>query len=160
MSQQTIISLLEELGGLAILCESGRQALRIAAHNLRDPDLVKLLDSYAACYGGFASVLREEIDHLNGQPRPHPELGETLHKGWLNINAALIIEEGLAAGEVLSVGREALADVVRAYRQALLWPMPADVRSLLEYQYSRSKAMHDELLSQEQSVWAAALEEE
>lgn len=153
-------ALVEVLGELAILCESGQQALRIAARNLRDPDLVKLLDSYAARHGSFASALRQEIERLDGLPRPRPELGEALREGWLNIKAAMTIEEELTAREVLAVGREAVGDVLQAYRQVLLLPMPASVRSLLEYQYARSKAMRAELVERQDLASAAGVEED
>jgi uncharacterized protein (TIGR02284 family) len=133
------------LDNLIQACEASESDFRIAAQNVRDHELGRLLEGYANKYEQFGRGLRNQARRLDGDYEPGASVTEGVKRGWLNINAAMTIEEENMDLLVLAATANSEAATLKIYREALDKGLSGELRSIVEHQFAEIKAMYDHI---------------
>jgi uncharacterized protein (TIGR02284 family) len=136
------------LNGLVETCKDGAQGFRTAADGVEDPGLRRLFASYAEQRAQFATELEGLVARLGGDPADHGHVAGALHRGWINLKAAIT---GKDDGAVISECERGEDFAKERYKKALDTQLPADVRATVERQYMQVQQAHDHVRSLEQS---------
>ncbi len=118
----------------------GEEGFRMAAEKVKDHELKTLFSGYAAEraemsneLGGFANLDLEE---------KNPTVAGALHRGWINLKAALTSGNDHAILAECVRGED---HAVEAYRKALETNVPIDVRPIVESQSLRILTVHNQV---------------
>ncbi|MGE5072900.1 MAG: PA2169 family four-helix-bundle protein [Anaerolineae bacterium] len=128
---------LQALDKLIVILDAGERGYAIAAANVNNRALKLLFKTYARQRADFKQELAEQSK--DSAPRSHAlvALAAMIHRGRINIFAALTIgelqREHTVLKEVLVGERAAL----KVYEQALAKPLPASVKSVVQRQYEK-----------------------
>jgi uncharacterized protein (TIGR02284 family) len=140
-------ALASTLNQLVQTCRDAEQGFQAAAQGVDDPNLQHLFQSYAQQRGEFAAELEQEVGRLGRKPTERGHLTATLHRGWINIKAAVT---GRDEGTIISECERGENIAVQAYQEALTSSLPADLSAILERQLIRIREAHDQVRSLEQ----------
>ncbi len=133
------------LDNLIETCKAGKSDFRIAAQNIRDQELGRLLEDYARKYEQFGRALQNQAQRLDGASEPVGSVTEGLKRGWLNIEAAMTIEEENTDLLVLAATANSEAATLKIYREALDKGLPGELRSIVEHQFAEIEEMYDHI---------------
>jgi len=128
------------LNGLIEICEDGHHGFELAADDAKDGDLRMLFHRFAQQRSGFVTELRSLVRQLGGQAEDHGTAPGKLHRGWLNLKAALSSNEAHAVLAECERGEDA---AVKAYREALEKLDDPTSRELVSRQFASVQAAHD-----------------
>jgi uncharacterized protein (TIGR02284 family) len=137
MQMNDVISTLNEL---IQTCKDGEQGFTTAADGVSDPDLKRLFMTYAEQRGRFASELQAEVARLGGDPERKGSVVASLHRGWMNLKAAVTGNDDEAVIAAAETGEDVAKE---SYDKALRESLPADVREIVQRQYSGIREAHD-----------------
>ncbi len=131
------------LNRLLCLCGDSETGFQVAAENISNRGLKMLLKAYAQERVEFAQELAAAIRQLDGEPSCGGSLLAALHRGWIDLKAAMIIgplnTERIVLDEVLRGERVAQ----QAYRRALEAPLSQEIHDLLTRQHQQiEKVIH------------------
>src|SRR5918912_418890 len=118
-SNEEVIS---TLNGLIQTCRDGQEGFEAAADGVKNGELKELFREYARQRAGFV-----------GDSADSGTLGGSLHRGWMDIRAA--VSGGDDAGIITECERGEDA-AVQNYSAALGRDMPAGVRPVVERQFA------------------------
>lgn len=123
-----------------------QQGFAESAFHLIEPGLKERFIKYAAERAAMAGEL-QELERQHGKPEADDSgtLTGTLHRSWINLRSALSNESDLAILDEAERGEDA---AVAAYRKALEpadIPLPRSISSVVERQFSKVQAVHDEV---------------
>ncbi len=136
------------LNGLIETCKDGEQGFRSAAEGVGDPNLQRLFESYSQQRAQFAAELQTEVKRLAEDPVDSGHVVGALHRGWLNIKAAV---SGQDEGAIISECERGEDVAVRNYREALDKGLPSNIEIIVERQFLEVKQAHDQVRSLEQA---------
>lgn len=136
------------LNGLIETCKDGENGFRTAAEAIQDPSLRRLFESYSGQRAEFASELQTEVRRFAEEPAESGHIAGTLHRGWLNLKAAVT---GKDEGAIISECERGEDVAVRNYQEALESDLPTDVRAIVERQFLQVKEAHDHVRSLERA---------
>ncbi|HEX4748186.1 MAG TPA: PA2169 family four-helix-bundle protein [Bryobacteraceae bacterium] len=108
-------NLLEHLNHLVEVNKNSEEGFLNAAKNIKNSELETHFTDYSRQHARFAAELQREIAKLGGKP---PEQGTTsgaVHRGWMDLKAALT---GNSAGAILSSCESGEDSALAAYDQA------------------------------------------
>lgn len=137
----TILILLNDL---IQICRDGWEGFKNAAEDLKSGELKSLLLAYSAQRGEFAEELRT-VAHALGEHHP-PDSGRmsgALHRGWLNLKAALADNDRHAV--LVECERSEHAAVETYYKAVQGYDLPANIRQIIERQFVAIKSVHDRI---------------
>jgi len=127
------------------MAEASAKGYATAAANMANPGIKILFKFYAQQRAAYSDEILAELRGLGGDMKPGRSLPAMIHRGRVNIFAAMTIEkdrqERVILQEVLLGEKYAL----RAYRQALTAPFSAQARAMLQRQL-------DEILKADEQV--------
>ena len=124
--------------------KDGQQGFREAAADVEATDLKTLFSEYSLQRSKFSGELQQLARSLGADdPATGGSLGGAIHRGWINIKAALSSKDPHAILAECERGEDlAVAD----YKQALsVEGLPKDVAETLSAQYVEVKAAHDRI---------------
>lgn len=133
---------IETLNDLIENCKDGELGFRTCAENARSADLKALFQRRAHGCGEAAQQLQALVTRLGGAPDDGGSASGALHRGWVNLRAALAQDDDKAMlvecerGEDLAVAR---------YRRALETDLPSEVEAVVRRQYEGAQRNHDEI---------------
>lgn len=127
------------LNDLIETCKDGEQGFQQAADGVNRADLKSLFNEYARQRAQFASELQMEVSRLGGNPEKSGSVSGSLHRGWMNIKAAVTGKDDHAILAEAERGEDA---AVKAYQDALAKDLPSDLRSKVESQYNQVLEAH------------------
>jgi uncharacterized protein (TIGR02284 family) len=130
------------LNNLVETCKDGCEGFQTAADESKDPNLQSIFRRYSTQRADFARELRQVIGTLGGEPDKHGSVSGALHRGWINIKAAVSSNEPHAVLEEAERGEDA---AVAAYRDASEQIYDPVARDLVSRQFTAVKAAHDEV---------------
>lgn len=136
------------LNGLVETCKDGAQGFHTAADGVEEPGLRRLFTSYAEQRAQFAAELEGLVQGLGGDPADHGHVAGALHRGWINLKAAITGKDDGAIISECERGEDFAKD---RFRKALDADLPAAVRTAVERQYVQVQQAHDHIRSLEQS---------
>jgi uncharacterized protein (TIGR02284 family) len=128
------------LNGLIETCKDGEAGFRTSAEELRDPQTRQLFESYANQRANFARDLQGLVVKTGGDAETSGSTAGALHRGWLNIKAAIAGDEDKAILEEAERGEDT---AVKNYRDALAKDLPSGIRAAIERQYQDVQQTHN-----------------
>lgn len=131
---------IDVINGLIETCEDGQHGFSVAAKDVKDADLRMLFERYSAQRAAFVQELRSLVRQLGGEAEDHGSAPGKLHRGWINLKAALSSHEAHAVLAECERGEDA---AVKAYREALESLDDAVAREVVMRQYTQVQAAHD-----------------
>jgi uncharacterized protein (TIGR02284 family) len=149
-SNEEVVSTLNRL---IETCRDGQRGFQTAAEGVRRDDLKQLFLSYSQQRAHFVGALQDEVRRLGGEAEHEGSVAATLHRGWMGLMSAVTGRDDAA---ILAECERGEDSAVAAYRDALGRDLPANVRALVERQFSEVKQAHDRVRSLEKASGAGA----
>ena len=139
MSDQTSL-----LNDLIETLKDGQEGFRAAASDVESSDLKTLFAEYSLQRSKFAGELQTLARSLGAEdPEKEGSVAGALHRGWINLKAALTSKDEHA---ILAECERGEDSAVAEYKKALeAEKMPENVLAVLRGQYAKVKAAHDRI---------------
>jgi uncharacterized protein (TIGR02284 family) len=128
------------LNGLIETCKDGEKGFRTAAEGLTNGDLATLFMTYSEQRASFAAELEAEVRRLGGDPENGGTAMGVVHRGWIDIKAAVA---GKDDGAVIAEAERGEDHAVGEYRKALEKNLPTSIQTIVENQYIHVRDAHD-----------------
>jgi uncharacterized protein (TIGR02284 family) len=141
------------LNNLIETCKDGQNGFQTAADGVKNSELKTLFNTYAKQRAQFAGDLQSEVRRLGGDPEKSGSVAATLHRGWINIKSTVTGEDESA---VLAECERGEDSAVSNYQDALAANLPANVRDVVQRQFTQIKEAHDRIRSLEQASGTGA----
>ena len=136
------MSTISILNDLIETSEDGVKGFRTAAEDTKDTGLRELFLKRAQDCAAAAAELKQRVSGLGGKPDEGGSVAGAVHRGWVNLKAAVTPRTDLAILEECERGE----DVAKAhYRKALEDDLPDDVRTLVQKQSEGAIRNHDQI---------------
>ena len=137
-------SITSTLNNLIETSKDGEQGFRTSAENAQNAELKQLFMRRADDCARGAAELQAIVARLSWTTIEEPlDLAGAIHRGWVNLKAAVANRDDLAILEECERGE----DVAKAaYRSALeKTDLPAEIRTVVQKQYDGVLRNHDEI---------------
>jgi uncharacterized protein (TIGR02284 family) len=121
-------------------CKDGELGFRTAADDTRSADTQRMFLALARERADLAAELQREVERLGGTPASTGTVSGSLHRGWMNLTAAVT---GNDERSIIAAAERGEDSARTAYERALREPLPQATRMLVERQYERIRAAHD-----------------
>ena len=136
------------LNGLLETLRDGEHGFRTAASGVDDAELKRLFLSLSAQRGEFAAELESEILRLGKEPAQHGHVAGAMHRGWMDIKAAVT---GKDEGAIVSEVERGEDFAVKSFREAVQTGLPPAIQAVVLRQYTQIQDAHDHVRSLEQA---------
>ena len=137
----TINETIETLNGLTEILKDGEQGYRTAAKDVKAPELALVFERYATQRSHFASTLQAHVNNLGAKVEKSGTIAGDIHRGWINLKAALSSNEPHAVLVEAERGEEV---AVAAFETAIKHrDIDQPTRVLLNSQHGEIKAARD-----------------
>ncbi len=133
---------LDDLHLLLRVNRDTEESLRAAAAHIRNSELETLLSGYAGQHAKFAAEMREEIKRLGGDESETKTKDGALHRGWMDLKAALV---GTSVHSLLSSCESGEESVDAEYLDAMDRNPSGHIHALLEKQRQQVVGFHTHL---------------
>ena len=136
-------SITSTLNNLIETSKDGEQGFRTSAENAQNAELKQLFMRRADDCARGAAELQAIVARLGEEPEDSGSVAGAIHRGWVNLKAAVANRDDLAILEECERGE----DVAKAaYRSALeKTDLPAEIRTVVQKQYDGVLRNHDEI---------------
>lgn len=132
------------LNNLIETCRDGQNGFNAAAEGVENTEYKRLFEQYAQQRAQFVGELQGEVRRLGGDPENTGSIAAALHRGWINIKAAVT---GKDEHNILEECERGEDSAVRNYQDALAEALPADAQSLVRRQYQAVQEAHNRVRS-------------
>jgi uncharacterized protein (TIGR02284 family) len=131
------------LNELVETSKDGEKGFRTAAEDTKNAELKAIFLRRADDCAKGADDLQELVSRLGGRPEEGGSVAGAMHRGWVNLKAAVSSRDDLAILEECERGE----DVAKAkYRDALEdSTLPDDIRMVVQRQYDGVMRNHDQI---------------
>jgi len=130
------------LNDLIETSKDGEKGFNTAADDTKNPELKTTFRRRAQDCARSAADLQGLVARLGGKPETGGSVAGAVHRGWVNVKAAVSTRDDLAILEECERGE----DVAKArYGKALESTLPQDIRSIVERQYDGVMKNHDQI---------------
>jgi uncharacterized protein (TIGR02284 family) len=119
------------LNDLIATCKDGVNGFRTAANAVTNPGVKTLFTSRVTSIEAAASDLQAAVRRLGGDPADSGHAAASLHRGWINMKAALA---GQDEREIIEEAVRGEKTAVAHYRDALQTTLPDPILGLVERQ--------------------------
>ena len=137
------------LNNLIETCKDGENGFRTAAEHVKDRHLRTLFNTYAQQRAQFAAELQSEVRGLGGDPEMAGSVGGAMHRGWINLKAAVT---GGEEGAILAECERGEDAALKNYHEAQNVDLPEPVQDIVERQYRQVKEAHDRIRAMEKAT--------
>ncbi|MBX3245100.1 MAG: PA2169 family four-helix-bundle protein [Acidobacteria bacterium] len=132
--------LISTLNGMIETCRDGQEGFKQAAEGINDPEIKKEFYQYSQQRASFVGDLQDIVRTLGGDPENAGSLSGSLHRGWMNLKAAITGNDEAAIYNEC----ERSEDVAKAeYQNVLEQELPAYIQQTVQSQYSTILSTHD-----------------
>ncbi len=139
MNNNDVVSI---LNGLIETCKDGQEGFKTASETIRNSEFRRLFNIFSQQRAQFLAELQAEVHRIGGNPSQSGSVAGTLHRGWMNLKAAVTrVDEGAIIAECQR-GEEA---AVNNYQEALKADLPLDVQYVVKRQYMDIKDAYDRI---------------
>jgi uncharacterized protein (TIGR02284 family) len=128
------------LSRLTATCVDGEQGFVTAAEGIKDPQIRALFRRYARQRRDFRLELERAARRFGTRLDTSGSVAGTLHHAWMDIKSTVTRGDEAA---IVSEAERGEDSAVRAYREALSADLPADLRAIVERQFTEVQAAHD-----------------
>jgi uncharacterized protein (TIGR02284 family) len=122
------------------ICRDGQTGFETAADAIKDTSLQAELAQYSMQREVFAADLEVALDNLGELFRDAGSIAGALHRGWMNLKAAIASNDRYA---VLAECERGEDSAVKAYREAIAGNLSPSLQTLVESQYEQIQRVHD-----------------
>ena len=130
------------LNDLIETSKDGEKGFRAAAEDTKTTELEALFLRRAGDCAAGASELQQVVTRLGGKPEDSGTVAGAVHRGWVNLKAAVSSRTDLAILEECERGE----DVAKAsYTKALKEALPEEIRVVVQRQYEGVVSNHDQI---------------
>lgn len=137
LSNDDVIS---TLNGLIETNKDGQQGFKEAADGVDRSDLKSLFYEFSQQRAQFSGELQALVRDLGGDPETSGSISGAIHRGWINIKAAVTGKDEKAILNECERGEDIAKN---AYKSALENNLPANIRDTVQDQYGSVQAAHD-----------------
>lgn len=130
------------LNNLIETCKDGEQGYLTCSENATSPELKTLFASQARERGALASELQQQAQSLGITPETRGSISGAIHRGWVDLKAAITGQDDLAILNECERGEDA---ALKAYRSALAKEMPQPLREIVARQAESVQRAHDQI---------------
>jgi uncharacterized protein (TIGR02284 family) len=120
------------LNDLIDTCNDGLEGFKTASESVKNPVAKTLFSSRLPNIQRGMAELKAEVRRLGGDPDKTGTVGGAIHRGWINLKAAVTGKDEDAIVAECERGEEHAAHV---YEDALQKDLPLDTRAMVERQY-------------------------
>jgi uncharacterized protein (TIGR02284 family) len=136
---QNITSILNDLIETS---KDGEEGFRAAAEDSKNAELQAMFLRRAGDCASGADELQQLVAGLGDEPEDSGTVAGAVHRGWVNLKAAISSRTDLAILEECERGE----DVAKAsYSKALKDTLPEDIRIVVQRQYEGVLKNHDQI---------------
>lgn len=131
-------------------CRDGEHGYAHAAKEAKDPELARVFSQYATQRTQYIAELQQLLRSYGSEPVKHGSIGGSLHRGWIDLKAALSRNEPHAVLAECERGEDA---AVANYRTALTEAeLDMETRAVVQRQAAGVKEAHDRIKQLRDSV--------
>lgn len=127
---------IDQLNHLIEVNKDAEAGFRTAEENVRNTEIQTLFAGYSVQHARFAAQLQSEIERLGGTPSDSGTMGGSLHRGWMDVKAAL---SGHSVGSMLTACQTAEQSAESAYLDAIDANPSGQTHTLLEKHWEQIK---------------------
>jgi len=136
--QKEIVSTIDDL---IKTLKDGEEGFEQAADGVKDPQLKSLFNEYSRQRSRFVTELQQQVHDMGeSEPETSPSAAGALHRGWINLKAALTRGDDHA---ILAECERGEDSAVEEFRKALDNGLSAPLQEILSRQYAEIKGAHD-----------------
>lgn len=128
------------LNNLIETCKDGELGFKTAAEGLQSPDIKSKFLEYSRQRGEMVRQLQTEVRGLGGDPEKTGSMSGSLHRGWLDIKAAITGKDDHA---VLAEAERGEDVAKSAYESALKEALPGTSQTVVRQQADKVRQAHD-----------------
>lgn len=136
-SNSDVVSTLNEL---IETCKDGQEGFKQAAEGVERSDLKSLFFEFSQQRAHFAGELQSLVQNFGEEPETSGSTAGALHRGWINIKAAVTGKDEQAVLNECERGEDSAKST---YKEALEQPLPANVLDVVRNQFESIKMAHD-----------------
>jgi uncharacterized protein (TIGR02284 family) len=130
------------LNNLIETLKDGEKGFKAASEGVKSSSIkTKFLD-YSRERGLMASELQAEVRRLGGDPDKSGSVSGSLHRGWLDLKAALSGHDDHAVVAEAERGEDVAKTV---YENALKENLPASTQTIVQQQSVKIRRVHDDV---------------
>lgn len=133
-------AVIDILNGLIETCRDGQEGFKQAAEGTQAADLKKVFYDFSQQRASFVGELQDIVRTLGGDPENTGTISGAIHRGWMNIKAAVAGNDEAAILNECERGEDSAKG---AYEKALENDLPTYIRQTLQTQYQTVMAAHD-----------------
>jgi uncharacterized protein (TIGR02284 family) len=130
------------LNNLIETCKDGEKGYKSAAEGLQSSSIKARFLEYSRERGQMASELQAEVRRLGGDPDKSGSVSGSLHRGWLDLKAALTGHDDHAVVAEAERGEDVAKGV---YENALKEGLPSSAHTLVQQQAAKVRRAHDDV---------------
>ena len=130
------------LNNLIETCKDGQEGFKTCAEDIKNPELKALFTKHAEECAHAAGELQTEVIALGGTPEDSTSVSGDLHRRWVDVKS---IFTGKDEEAVLNEAERGEDVALKAYKEALAEPLPANVYAIIERQFHGVQRNHDQI---------------
>jgi uncharacterized protein (TIGR02284 family) len=130
------------LNNLIETCKDGEEGFKEAAEGVERSDLKSIFREYSQQRSEYASVLQGLVRSMGGDPETDSSISGAVHRGWINIKAAVTGQDEAAILNECERGEDYAKE---AYEEALKQPLPANIADVIRQQSQGVQAAHNRI---------------
>lgn len=130
------------LNNLIETCKDGQEGFKTCAEDTKNPELKALFTKHAEECAHAAGELQTEVIALGGTPEDSTSVSGDLHRRWVDVKS---IFTGKDEEAVLNEAERGEDVAMKAYKEALAEPLPANVYAIIERQFHGVQRNHDQI---------------
>lgn len=136
------------LNNLISTCRDGQEGFQTAAQHLKNQQFRSLFEQFARDRGEIAAELGQLVARHGAQPEREGSVPGMLHRGWMDLRAALT-----RGDEQIIAEAERGEDVAKsAFESALATIDDPDIKPVVDRAYQRVRQAHDRVRAMENAV--------
>jgi uncharacterized protein (TIGR02284 family) len=128
------------LNSLIETCKDGEKGFTEAAEGLKSADIKAKFLEYSRERAQMAAELQTEVRSLGGDPDKGGSMSGSVHRGWLNLKAAITGHDDHAIVSEAERGEDVAKE---AYESALKATLPPSAQTLVQQQAAKVRRVHD-----------------
>jgi uncharacterized protein (TIGR02284 family) len=130
------------LNNLIETLKDGEKGFKSAAEGVKSSSIRTRFLDYSRERGQMASELQAEVRRLGGDPDKSGSMSGSLHRGWLDLKAALSGHDDHAVVAEAERGEDVAKSV---YENALKENLPASTQAIVQQQAVKIRRVHDDV---------------
>jgi uncharacterized protein (TIGR02284 family) len=137
---------IDTLNRLIETIKDGEQGFKTAAEGLKNSQTKSRFIEYSRQRAQMARELQDEVRRLGGDPEKAGSVSGTMHRGWMNIKAAVTGKDGSSIIAEAERGEDVAKKV---YEEAVREPLPPTTLALVQQQSAMVREAHDTVRAME-----------